>query len=424
VEGALSGAGRPDLSAGLLPAEPMTRGPARIEAGTRAFRDTNLAMFAAGFATFVLLYCVQPLMPVFAGEFGISPAMSSLTVSLTTAALSVTIVVAGTLSESLGRKPIMSLSLAASAALTLCSAVADSFEQLLLLRLLMGVALSGVPSVALAYLGEEIATRSVGLAIGLFIGGSALGGMSGRFLCAALTDLGGWRLGLAGVGAVSALCAAIFWVALPQSRHFRPRPLRLRRTLSSIGGSLADPGLRWLCVCGFLLMGSFVTVYNYVGFRLQAPPYGFSQTQIGALFSVYVLGMLASTWTGSLADRFGRRTMLGSSIALLLAGVELTRAEPAALIVLGVAVVTIGFFGAHAVCSAWVQQRASTAKAEAASLYLFCYYVGSSVVGSLSGMVYQAWGWPGIADLLTILQAIGLAIALRLSFLPPSREHR
>ena len=393
--------------------------PGRIEAGTQAFRRTNLAMFAAGFSSFALLYCIQPLMPEFSAEFGVSPAASSLTVSLTTGALAFMIVIAGSLSDIYGRKRVMCLSMACSAVLTLGGAVATSFHQLLLVRLLLGVALSGVPSVALAYLGEEIATRSVGLAIGLFISGSAFGGMIGRFTCAALTDLGGWRLGLGVVGGTAVLCAAIFWYALPESRYFTPRPFRLRQMAANLAGSLTEKGLPWLYVSGFLIMGGFVTIYNYVGFRLLAPPYGFSQTQVGALFSVYLVGVVASTWTGILADRFGRRKMLWPTIAILLAGIELTRAQSAALIVLGVAVVTFGFFGAHAICSSWVTRRAIIAKAQAASLYLFFYYMGSSIVGSLSGMEYQRGGWSSVADLQTALQVVALAIALRLSFLQP-----
>jgi YNFM family putative membrane transporter len=390
-----------------------------IAAGTGEFRRTSLAMFAAGFSSLGLLYCVQPLMPVFAADFAVSPAASSLTVSLTTAVLSVTVVIAGTLSDVIGRKRIMTLSLAASAALTLCAALVTTFPQLLALRLLMGVALAGVPSVALAYLGEEIAIRSVGLAMGLFIGGNAFGGMAGRFLCAAATDLGGWRLGLVAVGLAGSVCAAIFWRALPESRHFTRRPLRAGPMLAGFRASLADPGLPFLYLAGFLNMGTFVTVYNYVGFRLAAAPYGLSQTEIGALFSVYLLGIVASTWAGSLADRFGRRRILWVAVLTVLAGIELTRAQPVAVIVLGVAVLTMGFFGAHAICSSWVSRRAGAARAQAASLYLLCYYLGSSVVGSLSGVAYQRAGWSGIVDLHTLLQGIALAIALRLFFLQP-----
>jgi YNFM family putative membrane transporter len=355
------------LTAGVLEAAAATP----VEAGTPAFRRTNLAMFLAGFATFALLYCVQPLMPIFAAEFAVSPAMSSLTVSLTTAALAFMVVIAGSLSESFGRKPVMTLSLAASALLTLGAAATTSFTQLLALRLMLGIALSGIPAVALAYLGEEVAERSLGLAIGLYIGGSAFGGMIGRFLCGALADLGGWRLGLGVVGVLSALAAALFQQALPEQRRFQPRPFRLAAIADSLRGCFADRGLPWLYASGFLIMGSFVTVYNYIGFRLRAPPYGWTQTQVGALFSVYLVGMLASAWTGSLADRYGRRKMLWASVAILLGGIELTRSPSAIVIVLGVAVVTIGFFGAHSLCSAWVTRRAQRTKAEAAALYLF-----------------------------------------------------
>jgi YNFM family putative membrane transporter len=385
-----------------------------IHGGTAAFSRVALAMFAAGFVTFAQLYCVQPLMPVFATEFGVGPARSSLTVSLTTGALSVMIILAGTLSESFGRKRVMGLSLILSSVLTTAAALTTSFDQLLLLRLLIGVALSGVPSVAMAYLGEEIAASSVGLAIGLFIGGSAFGGMAGRLVGAALTDLGGWRLALGAIGAAGMVSAAVFWRALPESRHFAAKPLHLGRQMAALGGNLGDHGLLWLFAMGFLLMGSFITIYNYVGFRLLGPPFELSQTVVGALFTVYLIGIVASTVTGSLADRFGRRRLLWMMVVILLAGVGLTWFDQVAVIVLGVAVVTIGFFGGHAICSSWVAQRAPIGKAQAASLYLFFYYMGSSVVGSLGGVVYGRYGWDGVASLLMIVLLIALAIALRL----------
>ncbi|MEI9984054.1 MAG: MFS transporter [Aliidongia sp.] len=392
VEGAVPRPWRPDLN--MAPdSAALPETPAHIEAGTPEFRRTNLAMFAAGFSTFALLYCVQPLMPVFTEAFSVSPAASSLTVSLTTGALSVKIVIAGSLSESWGRKRIMCWSMAASALLTLVGAAATSFHQLLLLRLLMGVALSrrALRRTGLSRRGDRHPLdrpchRSVHRRQRLrrHEREAALCRADRSRQLAARPRRGrrgGYR------------SAAIFWVALPESRHFTRRPLRLGQSLASLGGSFADKGLPWLYVSGFLIMGSFVTIYNYVGFRLLAPPYDLSQTQVGALFSVYLLGMVASTWTGSLADRFGRRKMLWVAITTLLVGIELTRADSVALIVLGVAIVTIGFFGAHAICSSWVARRAQSAKAQAASLYLFCYYMGSSVVGSVSGVAFQHYGW-------------------------------
>ena len=192
-----------------------------LRRGTAEFRRANLALFAAGFATFVQLYCVQPLMPVFAAEFGVSAAASSLSLSLTTLILAPMLIVASSLSEAGSRKAVMALSLVASSALAFVAAVAPNFTWLLLARALEGVALSGVPAVAMAYLGEETHPRSVGLAVGLLIAGNGFGGMAGRFAAGVITDFASWRVALFVLGLIGLLSAVLVWRTLPPARHFR-----------------------------------------------------------------------------------------------------------------------------------------------------------------------------------------------------------
>ena len=398
---------------------PFAEEATRILGGTAQFRRTNLALFLSGFAIFALLYGVQPLMPVFAAEFHVSPATSSLTISLTTGAVAVMMLFAGAVADAVGRKRIMCISMVLSALLTIAAAFVTSFNQLLALRLMMGIALSGVPSIAMAYLGEEIDPRSVGLAMGLFIGGSGFGGMVGRVVTGALTDYTSWRVALLVLGGSSLLAAALFWRSLPESRHFTPRKFHPWRLVTGLGEQFAVKGLPWLFVIAFLLMGSFVTLYNYVGFRLMAPPYSLSQTVTGSLFTVYLIGIWASAWVGGLADRYGRRRMLWIMVLIIIAGITFTRADSVAMIVLGIATVTFGFFGGHSIASSWISRRAGPSKAQASSLYLFFYYTGSALVGSYGGVVWSAGGWAGVADLLTGLQCLALLAALRLSFLKP-----
>ena len=398
---------------------PFAEEATRILGGTAQFRRTNLALFLSGFAIFALLYGVQPLMPVFAAEFHVSPATSSLTISLTTGAVAVMMLFAGAVADAVGRKRIMCISMVLSALLTIAAAFVTSFNQLLALRLMMGIALSGVPSIAMAYLGEEIDPRSVGLAMGLFIGGSGFGGMVGRVVTGALTDYASWRVALLVLGGSSLLAAALFWRSLPESRHFTPRKFHPWRLVTGLGEQFAVKGLPWLFVIAFLLMGSFVTLYNYVGFRLMAPPYSLSQTVTGSLFTVYLIGIWASAWVGGLADRYGRRRMLWIMVLIIIAGITFTRADSVAMIVLGIATVTFGFFGGHSIASSWISRRAGPSKAQASSLYLFFYYTGSALVGSYGGVVWAAGGWTGVANLLTLLQGAALLIALRLSFLKP-----
>ncbi len=143
------------------------------------------------------------------------------------------------------------------------------------------------------------------------------------------------------------------------------------------------------------------------------------QTAVGAIFLVYLAGIASSAWVGNLAGRVGRRKVLWAMILVMLAGVALTLPQSLWAIVAGIAVLTFGFFGAHSVASSWIGRRALHAKAQASSLYLFAYYVGGSVIGSVGGLFWSRMGWNGVAALVGALLLTALAIALRLSRLEP-----
>jgi len=390
-----------------------------IEKGTPEFRRTNLALFAAGFSTFALLYCVQPLMPEFSRDFHVSAAESSLSISLTTGLLAISMLAAGSISEAWGRKPVMVAALFASAGLTVVSAVVPGWHALLATRALEGVTFSGLPAIAMAYLSEEMGRGAIGLGMGLYIGGSGLGGMSGRLLTGVLTDLVSWRFAIGTIGALGLVAAFVFWRSLPPSRHFHPRPLATRVLLGSFGRHLHDFGLVALFLEGFALMGSFVTVYNYISYRLVSRPYNLSQTEVGLIFIVYLVGVGSSALVGDLAGRVGRRKVLWAMILVMLSGVCLTFLSSLAAIITGIAVMTFGFFGAHSIASSWVGLRAQSDKAQASSLYLFFYYLGSSLVGWTGGFFWAKAHWHGVAGFIAILLMLGFFLSLRLTAVQP-----
>lgn len=389
----------------------------RLRSRTPAFRKVTWALIAAGFSTYALLYCVQPLLPVFSSDLGVSPAASSLSLSLTTAALAFGLLIAGRLSDVRGRKPIMALSLFAVGVLTTGCAFAPSWSTLLVLRTLSGVALAGVPAVAMAYLAEEVHPAHLGGAMGLYIAGNAYGGMAGRVLTGALIDVtASWRASLLLIGLFGLGSAALFAVLLPPSRRFRPEPgLSLGSLARAFTAHLGDPILRRLYLVGFLLMGGFVTSFNYLSYRLLQPPFSLSQGLAGAIFLVYLIGGPASAWFGVSGSRFGRGRMMVAALIVLTLGLLLTASGHLLVTIGGIAIFTAGFFGAHAIASGWVSQCAQTARAAAASLYLFAYYLGSSVFGSLGGLVWSRQRWLGIEVLVGILMVVALATAVDLA---------
>ncbi|NIJ06504.1 YNFM family putative membrane transporter [Sphingomonas vulcanisoli] len=384
--------------------------------GSPVYRRLTIAMLFAGFSTFALLYSVQPLLPLFAAEYRLSAAAASLAVSLTTGPLAFAILAAGLISDRIGRRPIMVAAMLAASALTFLAALAPGWIALLALRLLTGLALAGVPAVAMAYVAEEVHGESVGAAMGLYIAGSALGGMGGRLIASVVADLGGWRMALGVVGVVGLAMAEAFRRLAPPSRRF----VRQAHSRSGGGGPLVrDPALLLLYAQGFLLMGIFVTLYNYAGFRLLAPPYALSQSEVGAIFLLYVLGSVSSAWFGTLAGRIGRRRIFWLPVVILIGGAGLTAAHPLALIVLGIALTTIGFFGAHSIASAWVGRRAQGRRGQAAAFYLFAYYMGSSLLGSLGGIAWTRDGWTGVSLFCISLGLIALIGAGLLALIPP-----
>ncbi len=394
--------------------------PRWTERGSPAYRRINAALFIAGLAIFSLLYCVQPLLPVLSADFGIDAAQASLSVSLATGCLAFAILIAGGLSDRFGRKGVMAASLVGAALINIAIAFVPNWPMLLLGRALEGVALGGAPAIAMAYLAEEIHPRSLGFAMGLYVGGTAIGGMAGRIVTGVVAQHFGWRAAVGTVG-VLGLCLAIgFAVLLPLSRNFTLEPRGgLRLQVRGLSQLVARPGLAWLFLCGALLMGGFVTLYNYAAFRLQAPPYALSQGQSSLVFSLYALGTLAATLAGVAADRVGRAPVMAASLALSAIGLWLTLAAALWTIVLGIALFTLGFFAGHGVASGWVGRLAGSSKGKAASLYLLSYYLGSSLLGSLGGLFWSAAGWPALAGFIAALLAVlGLAIA-RLWHLAP-----
>src|SRR5690606_28443894 len=135
--------------------------------------------------------------PLFARTFAVSPAESSLALSLTTGTLAVSILVAVAFSQALGRLGLMFASMLLAAALNISAAVVPQWHGLLIARALEGVVLGGVPAVGVACLAEEIEPAHLGRTMGLYVAGTAFGGMTGRVGVGLLSEFIAWQGALA-----------------------------------------------------------------------------------------------------------------------------------------------------------------------------------------------------------------------------------
>lgn len=391
-----------------------------IKQGSKEYTSAGVALFLMGFASFSLIYCVQPLLPAFTVSFGISPTTSALALSLTTGLLAISIVLSSAFSQSLGRRRLMFVSLFLAAILNMIMSIVPSWHGLLFARAMQGVVLGGVPAVAMAWIAEEIDPEDMAKTMGLYIAGTAFGGMAGRVGMGMLTELLSWQMALGLLGIVGLLCAVGFVVLLPASRHLSSQKgLNLYFHISMWIKHLKNKQLLRLYGIGFLITSIFVTLFNFITFRLADAPYALTQVQISLIFLSYGFGILSSSVAGSLLNRWGKKTIMLSGLIIMFLGMMLTLVNSLFGIVVGITFITTGFFVAHAVTSSEVGVTAQQATGYATSLYLLFYYMGSSIVGSVGGWFWQYGGWSALVMLTVCL----ISIAVILSCYSRQSEH-
>ncbi len=388
--------------------------------GSSEYRRLLAALFCAGIATFAQLYSPQGVLPQISADLGVGAASAALMVSACTIGLAVGVIPWSMIADRIGRVKAMSISVITSSVLGLLTPFAPSFDLLLAGRLLEGLVLGGVPAIAIAYLTEEIASEHAARAAGTFVSGTSIGGLLGRVVAGPITDIATWRIGMFTVAVLCAVAAAGFVKLAPHSRGFTPSNGRSANPEGSLGHrllvNLRSPRQLTLFAQGFLLMGGFVAVYNYLAFRLTAAPYHLPVTVVSLIFLAYLAGTGASTLAGAMATRFGRKAVLLTSIAIMITGVSITLCSNLFLVLIGLVVGTVGFFGAHAIATGWAGRAATVGKAQASSLYNLFYYAGSSIVGWFGGIALVHAGWTGVA--LTVLVLAGVAAAAAAFVLP------
>jgi MFS transporter, YNFM family, putative membrane transport protein len=387
--------------------------------GSAAYSRVLAALFCAGVATFAQLYSPQAVLPLIGADLGVGAAKAALLVSATTVGLAISVIPWSLLADRVGRVKAISISVTAATVVGMLVPFAPTFGLLLAGRFIEGLLLGGVPAIAVAYLTEEIDPVHTARAAGIFVGGTTIGGLLGRLVSSPVAEIAGWRVGVFTVAAVCGLAAMSFVKLAPEPRGFNPTACYGANSLGALGYRLAanlrSPRQLVLFAQGFLLMGGFVALYNFLGFRLMRAPFNLAPSVVSLVFLAYLAGTWASSRAGAEAERFGRKWVLLSAVSVMMAGVAITLSHNVIGVLIGLVIATAGFFGAHSTAAGWTGQSAPVGKAQASSLYNLFYYGGSSAIGWLGGLAFDAQGWRAVA--VTILLLTGIAAALAALFI-------
>lgn len=381
--------------------------------GSVAYGRLLAALFCAGVATFAQLYSPQAVLPLISADLGVGAAGAALMISASTVGLAIGVIPWSTLADRIGRVKAISISVAGATTVGLLVPFAPTFELLLAGRFLEGLIVGGVPAIAVAYLTEEIDPVHAARAAGTFVAGTTIGGLAGRLVASPVAEIAGWRVGVFTVALLCGIAALSFVKLAPPPRGFVPsNGVNPEGSLAQrLFANLRSRRQLTLFAQAFLLMGGFVALYNYLGFRLSGAPFYLPPFAVSLVFLAYLAGTWASSRAGAEASRFGRKAVLLVSVAVMIAGVAITLSDNVIAVLVGLVIATAGFFGAHSIAAGWTGRSAPVGRAQASSLYNLFYYGGSSVIGWFGGLAFDGYGWIAVAATIMALAAIAAAAA-------------
>lgn len=391
-----------------------------IETGGWAFWRGTLALIVGSFMVFANVYVTQPLLPMIAEQFAISELQAASSFTITTLTLGISLLFYGPLSDALGRKKIMLMTLLGVTVTTATLAWVQDYHWLLTLRALQGFFLAGLPAIAVAYLGDEYTPHALAVAVGLYISGNTLGGIGGRLIGGFVGEWQGPSAAFLAMALISVVCVAIFAVLLPASRHFEPKRFRLGSIVSNVKLHLSNRILLLCYVIGGFNFFIFINQYSYITFVLEDEPFSLSAKYVSLLFLTYLSGTIGSAFSGRLAMILPQPRIMTLGTLTLMLGTVITLHTSLWAIIIGLLVNCFGFFLCHSTASSYVSKQAKQAKASASSLYLVFYYLGASLGGFYLDPFWQAGRWSGVVLGSLLILIFVLLVTIMLSRLTQS----
>lgn len=377
-------------------------------------RSPLATLFAIVFSDLVGFGIVIPLLPLVAEHHTASPWQLGVLMASFSAMQFLFSPLLGRLSDRVGRRPVLLISLAGSVAGYGLFAFAHSFAALLLSRVVAGIAGANIAT-AQAVIADLTPPEGRARGMGLIGAAFGLGFIAGPAIAALLMPLGAAAPGL-GAAACSLVALAMAAALLPESLPEDRRGRSARRWALPLAQARERRELWPLYGIGFVLVLGFaafeVTFAQFLHGRVELP-----NRSVSLLF-VY-LGVLAAVVQGGIVGRLSRRF---AEHRLLIAGLVLAAAGLAAIapqhrlgpVMLVMPLVALGLGLVNPSLSSLVSRRAA---AHAQGEVLGAYQGVASlarVVGPLAGeLAYGAVGAGAPAVGAAVLMALGaLAVLL------------
>ena len=365
----------------------------------------QFTVFSLVSASFTNIYLTQPVLPVLQDEFGVSPVLVSMTVSVVILGIVLSNLFFGYLSDRFSIHPIVLIGGIGVAFGGLVSALTNNFILLIAARLLQGVFIPALTTSLAAWLAKTLPGERLAVVLGSYVSATIIGGLGGRLLGGFIHPPLHWRYAFVSASVLTAVTTLLAFVVLPRS------DLMISQTKGKDEGffSLLKRGdLILVFGCGAAGLLMFSPIFNFLPYRLTGDPFNLSTELITFIYFVYVLGIFLSPLAGRFSNRYGGGNTLIAGSVILGLSLAVLMVPSLAAIVTGLLGVCAGFFTIHSVAVGLLNQKLSSSHGKANALYAMLYYMGGWIGITGAGFAFQHAGWGGVIGFVTCFLVVPL----------------
>jgi MFS transporter, YNFM family, putative membrane transport protein len=370
-----------------------------------------LAVCLCSVVTFSNIYWLQPLIPTLQKEFNVSVLAANLSMSAPLLGMGLGLLVFASISDSIGRRPILLKGMIAGLTISLLLPVVENYTIFLSLRFVQGVFLSVCPAVAIPLLSEELRKSWLPAAVGFYIASNTIGGISSRLIGGASADLlGSWQATGYAIAAVTAILFVIVYLVIPKQRHFISQKFKLKPSLITFAEHLQRPQLLLIYIVIGLAFGCFVNLFSYLMTVLGDAPYELPSALRSLIFVTFLGGTTSASLAGKFSKKHGQLAGVATGVFIMLGAMFLLGHHNLSVMIVGMIMMAFGFFFCHAQASTLVSRTVKKGKGSAQALYSLFYYSGASLGVFFIAPFYERWGWQGVLGSTSLALVICLAL--------------
>tara|TARA_B100001063_G_scaffold208579_1_gene205109 strand:+ start:1280 stop:2383 length:1104 start_codon:yes stop_codon:yes gene_type:complete len=355
-----------------------------------------------------VLYAPQPLLGLFASEFGVSPATAGSLMTATMLPLAIAPLVYGLFLAKQNPLKILRIAMIVLGFSCLLFIWVPSFELLLLVRFLQGLTLPAALTAMTSFIGISFTADTLQKNMTLYIGSSIAGGYFGRVLAALFSDLWHWQSFYYLIAFM-----LVFLAMLIKPHKFNNIGTHAQKSPLDYIKQLKDGPVLKVYGAVFCMFFCFAALLNYLPFILQSTFLITNTRDIGLVYSGYLIGALASIASPWLLKKAPSAWhVLGATFIFYSLSIVVLMSHQLSVFLTAFTLFCAAMFIIHSTAAPLVNKISEAPPSVTNGGYVSFYYSGGAIGSLLPGVVYQKYGQTPFMLTLLIMCLCGLLLVI------------